>query len=273
MSSKQNQFFTGFNAFWKASGFLFRNKMGAWYLAPLAIWLSTFIISVISISMLIGKYLNKIIAAYFPKQVAHADSFWDTLQNIFSKGLEYLAIAVVYIFSTIFLARTAKYIVLIICSPLLAYLSEITEEKLTGRTYPFSFTQLLKDMLRGIVITLRNLFLELLLTVLGFLLSLFVPALSPLVVIVLYLVNCYFMGFSMFDYVAERKRLGVTQSVGFMKKHTWMLIGLGLSFNIVSLVPFLMWVMAPINGATGAVIALEEENKQPAQPRAGLLDA
>jgi CysZ protein len=42
-----------------------------------------------------------------------------------------------------------KYLFLIIGSPVFAYLSEKTEAILEGRDYPFNFSQLLKDILRG----------------------------------------------------------------------------------------------------------------------------
>lgn len=273
MNNNGNQFFNGFSSFFRATGFIFKHKLGAWYLAPFGIWLLTFITSILSINKLISGKLNILIDQYFPKATANPDGTWELIKNIFTKGLEYLATIVVYIFIFLILSRLTKYIVLIICSPILAYLSEVAEEKLTGRAYPFNLQQLLKDMIRGILITLRNLFLELLLIFLGFLISFFVPVLAPVVAILLYGINCYFMGFSMFDYVAERKRMGLTQSVGFMKQNTWHLVGLGFAFNLISLVPILEWVMAPINGAVGAVLALENVNSPKPQNNQNLLDS
>jgi CysZ protein len=49
-----------------------------------------------------------------------------------------------------------KYIFLIIGSPVFAYLSEKTESIMEGKDFPFSFRQLMADILRGIKLALRN---------------------------------------------------------------------------------------------------------------------
>ena len=45
---------------------------------------------------------------------------------------------------------------LFVGSPVFAYLSEKTDSILQDKEYPFSFRQLLKDMVRGIQIAIRN---------------------------------------------------------------------------------------------------------------------
>ena len=67
-----------------------------------------------------------------------------------------------------------KFFFLIVGSPVFAYLSEKTESIIEGRDFPFSFKQLLKDIIRGIKLALRNLLWQTVYTVSILLLS-FVP--------------------------------------------------------------------------------------------------
>lgn len=63
------------------------------------------------------------------------------------------------------------------------------------------------------------------------------------------------MAFNFFDYVAERKRMNISQSIRYMRSNFYTLMGFGVAYNIISLVPLLDWVLAPISAASGAVIA------------------
>ena len=148
-----------------------------------------------------------------------------------------------------------KYLVLILLSPLFAYLSERTEELITGKKYPFEFKQLIKDSMRGAGIALRNLIIETVFIVVCGIASFIFPIISPFTLIFLFLVNSYFMAFNFFDYVAERKRMHISQSIGYMWTNLYTLLGFGVAYNIISLVPLLDWVLAPISAASGAVIA------------------
>jgi CysZ protein len=148
-----------------------------------------------------------------------------------------------------------KYLVLLLLSPMFAYLSQKTDEILTTKKYPFNLLQFLSDIKRGIIITLRNAFLESIIIFLGIILSVFFPLLSPIVLLLLFLLNSYFMAFNFFDYIAERKRLGVNRSIRYMRSNFSTLLGFGVAYNLVSFVPFLDWVLAPISAASGAVIA------------------
>jgi CysZ protein len=106
-----------------------------------------------------------------------------------------------------------KYIVLIVLSPLFANLSERTEDTISGKKFQFKFIQFLKDIARGIWITIRNLFIETMLMAIGLVLSFLVPFLSPIIILVLFLVNCYFIGFNFFDYIVERKKMNLSTSL------------------------------------------------------------
>jgi len=134
-------------------------------------------------------------------------------------------------------AYLGGYIIIIIMSPVFSYLSERTEKIKTGVDYPFSFIQLLKDVLRGIIIALRNFSIELVLTILMFILS-FIPIIGWFAAIILFFISAYFYGFSFMDYALERKKLNLKQSVQFMRENKGIVIANGFVFSLCLIVPF-----------------------------------
>lgn len=129
------------------------------------------------------------------------------------------------------------YIIIIIMSPVFSYLSERTEKIKTGNDYPFEFRQLVKDIIRGVFIALRNLCIELLLTALMFILS-FIPIIGWASAIMLFFISAYFYGFSFLDYAIERKRLSIKESVQFMRENKGIVIANGFVFSLCLIVPF-----------------------------------
>jgi CysZ protein len=96
-----------------------------------------------------------------------------------------------------------KYIILIIGSPLFAYLSEKTEATLEGKEYSFDWSSIKKDCMRSIKLDLRNCGWQSV-----YLLSLIILSLIPVVgwitPVIALLMECYYFGFSMLDYSFAR---------------------------------------------------------------------
>lgn len=255
-----NGFLTGFTAFFEAFGFISRHKLMRWYLVPVILWI--ILVAGTSFSLagwlapIIKEWLNQWLGVELPSDKG---TWWQTAREWLHTGLNVVSVWVIHLLLWYFLGRLMKYVILIITSPLLAWLSEKAEKIITGRDYPFSLWQLLKDAWRGILITLRNLFLEILMIAGGFILSLFFPAGGIFITLALFLVNCYFMGFSMYDYYTERRKMNIRRSVAFMRSNRMQVLGLGFAFNLMAWVPFADWVIAPVNGAIGAVLSLKNQ--------------
>lgn len=152
-----------------------------------------------------------------------------------------------------------KYLFLIIGSPLFAYLSERTEALIEGKDFPFHFNQLLKDMVRGIKLALRNSLWQTVYTVSILILSFF-PLIGWITPVISTFVECYYYGFSMLDYSCERHRLSPAESINFISKHKGLAIGNGLVFYLMHFVPFLGWVLAPSYAVIAATISLYHQN-------------
>ncbi|MCC7298121.1 MAG: EI24 domain-containing protein [Bacteroidia bacterium] len=254
-----NDLIKGFTAPFQAFGFIFSRGMAKWYLVPILIWVVLVFGSTFTLAGWLSPYIKTALENWLGESVGADANFWEMVKGWLHTGLQFASAWVLHILIWYFLGRIMKYVILIIMSPLLAYLSEKTESILTGKEYPFEIIQLLQDAWRGVLITLRNLGIELFFMAIGFFLSMVLPPVAPFIGLALFGLNSYFMGFSMFDYYTERQRMNISDSVGYIRQNRNKVLGLGLGFNVMSFVPFADWVIAPINGAVGAVLCLEHE--------------
>ncbi len=173
----------------------------------------------------------------------------DALYFLLSIGLKILFF---FIFSTF-----SKYILLILMSPIMALISERTEEIITGNVYPFNFNQYIKDIGRGIVIALRNMLIEFGFIYLGFLVV-WIPIIGWIAALFLIVLSYYFYGFSMIDYVSERRRMGMSQSVSYVRKNKGLSIGNGFVFSLIFAIPLIGGMLAAVVAPAAACIAVLE---------------
>jgi len=158
-----------------------------------------------------------------------------------------------------------KYIFLILGSPVFAYLSEKTEAIMEGKDFPFNFSQLLKDIIRGIRLALRNSLWQTVYAISLLILS-FLPVVGWITPVIALSIECYFYGFSMLDYSCERNKLSPAESIAFISRHKGLAVGNGIVFYLMHFVPILGWVLAPAYAVIAATISLyhEKHNFRPA---------
>lgn len=154
-----------------------------------------------------------------------------------------------------------KYLFLIIGSPVFAYLSEKTSSIIEEREFPFSFSQLMKDAVRGIRLALRNTAWQTLYAVSLILLSL-VPLAGWITPLIALFVECYYYGFSMMDYSCERNNFSSTESIDFISRHKGLAIGNGLMFYLMHGVVIIGWVLAPAYAVVAATLSLHRIKNQ-----------
>jgi CysZ protein len=246
-------FVNGFTAFFRGVGFSFKH-FRLWYLIPICLWFLFAGFLTFHMGRFLIPYFLDLIESSTGLKLSN-ESASDSFEKFLKIGISWGVILVVKILMWYAISRYMKYFVLIVLSPLFAYLSEKTEEKISGKSYSFNLFQFFKDVIRGIGITIRNMVIETGLIILGSILSFFIPFLSPFVILALFIVNCFFMGFNFFDYVVERKKMNISTSIRYMRSNKFTLLGFGLAYNLVSFIPMLDWMLAPISAATGAVIA------------------
>ena len=196
---------------------------------------------------------------------------WEVAKEGFSNGFTWIAAIVLKIIFFFITAFFMKYIVLACMSPVLALLSEKTEKIITGKDYPFKWDQFMRDVWRGILISIRNFFIEVSLMIFTWVVFLFLGAIFPplaiLSVFVLFIISSYFYGFAMLDYVNERRRLGIKEGAKFIRKYSGLAIALGMFIAIIPEISY--WLIqfvasffistVAIVSVVGAVIALNKE--------------
>ena len=198
----------------------------------------------------------------------------------------YLVYLLIEITIALLLMKFAKYLVVIILSPLLSSLSMKTEKILTGNTYPFDFPQLISDIKRAMRIVVRNIMWEYLIFIVILIVASIVASIggdvknNPIFYLT-FLVGCYYYGFGFLDYINERRRLDMDQSITFVRDHRGLSVAIGSIYSLLIFVPvdvgalfdwsnfdalnflkhLLLWIcasVAPILAIVAATIAMDD---------------
>lgn len=256
------QLLIGAKGFLRAPLFLIRNRLWWTFLIPVLLW------SVLASGMLwlsleavdaVRQLAAEQLGITVPATGAEGwQGLWDAAKAVLNGARDVLVLVVVQLGLWLLFVLVSKYLVLIVLSPLLAWLSERTEEILTGRRFPFDPAQFARDVLRGVGIALRNGLLELGINVLAWVLSILLLPTAPFWALFLWVISCWFYGFSMFDYVFERHRLGIRASARAARENRGMVLANGALFWLLMLIPFVGVVVAPILACTGAALAWHE---------------
>jgi CysZ protein len=148
-----------------------------------------------------------------------------------------------------------KFVFLIIGSPVFAYLSEKTASIMEGRDFPFNFSQLVKDALRGSALAIRNSLWQTVYIVLLLFLS-FIPLFGWITPLIALFIECYYYGFSMMDYSCERNKMSPGASIQFISRHKGLAIGNGLIFYLMHGLVIVGWILAPAYAVIAATLSL-----------------
>ncbi len=162
------------------------------------------------------------------------ETWWAALLTGTLSWLVWFILKLIFFFT---FAYFGGYIVIVLLSPVFSYLSERTEKILTGKKYDFDFDQLMRDVVRGILIATRNVLIEILWMIGCFIIT-FIPIIGFAGPILLFFVTSYFYGFSFSDYSLERRKMTISQSVSFMRRNKGSIIGNGIIYSIFMLIPF-----------------------------------
>lgn len=157
---------------------------------------------------------------------------------------------------SLLLMRFTKYIVVILLSPLLSHISQKCEKLLTGATYNFSLKQIIRDVKRGIRLSLRNILFEyffFLIIVIIATIGWGKPEQSPLFYIT-FIIGFYFYGFSFIDYNNERRKLDERESIYFVRSHRGLAMGIGMVYSLLILVPVNLTILFSVTKTTTFVI-------------------
>lgn len=240
---------TAVQSYFRAHRFISQHRLWKWIIVPGIIYTLLFIVGMYFFWSSSGQ-----VVSYFT-QASGLDRWVSQQRSEFLSFIFLMGGIMIRLIMMLFYFSLFKYIFLILGSPLFAYLSEKTESIMEGKDFPFSFKQLMKDILRGIRLALRNTLWQTVYIIFLLLLSL-IPVVGWVVPVMTLFVECYYYGFSMLDYSCERHKLSASESIAFIGKHKGLAIGNGMVFYLMHLVPVLGWILAPAYAVVAATISL-----------------
>lgn len=263
-------FFKGIGNCFKGFSVLFEKGLWPFMFLPLLAWLLLWLASFYGLFLLAGQ-ISEWLQSYINAESIPIEGHWLSWARPFL--VSKIGLIVGWVLRVLFWMMSGtfvKYIMLMLMSPVFALLSEKTEEKLKGSNFPFSFIQLLKDIFRGVAISLRNMILEYFFIFVCFVLCFFFPPLIFITTPFLLLLGWYFVGFALIDYSCERHKYGVGQSIRFVKENRGYACGIGLVYSFflaLPLVPGQIFGMmfGPCVSVVGATISFLEINEAKAK--------
>lgn len=256
----RHDFALGARSYWAALKFIFKHRLFTYLIIPLLLAILLFI-GVKEITLFFSEPIADTILGWFgysptpeADQLAWYERLWYSITGGAAWALRWGIRLLIYSVWTVF----GKYLLIVILSPVLAMLSEKTEKIITDNEYPFQLHMLLTDIWRGIRIAARNMFIEYAIVIPCYLLAILLFPVSPLFRMIAWTVSSYFYGFSMMDYVNERRRLTVKESAQFVWKHKGLTAGIGMMYNVLSWIPIIGMMFAPVLSAVAAVLSIHE---------------
>jgi CysZ protein len=256
MKNQINLFWKGLKSYRQAFTFLLKNKLFYFFLFPIAF---NFLIYFSGLSVLNEFRLltSQYFESFFESFGASEDWWILFLNKFFSISIWLISkVFFFYIFSLF-----GGYLTIIFLSPVFTYLSEKTASIQKGRIYNFNFTQFIKDIFRAIIISARNILVQLVMVFVLFLIG-FVPVIGwGISIFGNLLIVSYFYGFSFLDYTNERHQLSIKESVKIVRRKKGLAIGLGLVFYLCFFIPLLGGLISSflaIISVVAATISLEE---------------
>jgi CysZ protein len=200
-------------------------KLWKYFVIPILISLVTAIfigVSAYGFSDNIGQFISSIWRWEWGKET------FTTISEIFG-GLIIILIGLVLY----------KHIIMALSAPFMSPVSEKIEEHLLGENSllvnQHRNTSFQEQLFRGIRINVRNLIMELWLTIIILIISL-IPVVGWFTSVLLFFIQAYYAGFGNMDYTLER-HIKYRQSISFVRKNRGIAIGNGIVFMLFLLIP------------------------------------
>lgn len=237
----------GLSSYGKALEIIFSRGLWPFFFFPLALNIILFIAGFSFASTLVKPAQEWLFGL---TGLGSSDFFLSEFLRGFILVLVMLIVKILFFFLFI---MAGGYLTLIFLSPVLAFVSEKAEKAVTGKSYPFNPEQFVRDLVRSLIITLRNMFFQTAVTIVLFIIS-FIPLAGLVTPFVLFAVSGYFYGFSFMDYSFERKKFSIERSIRFVQDNKGLAFAIGSLYSLLLLVPYIGVFLAGF-GAIVSVVA------------------
>lgn len=237
-------------SFSEANRFIQEHKLWKWIVLPGIIYALLFIISMYLFSQSATNVID-----YLTTTTGLGDHLLK-IQNSWLGFLFTFAGVILWLLLLQFYFSLFKYLILIIGSPVFAYLSEKTQIILENKEdHGLNWAELKKDAWRGIKLVGRNVLWQTFFFIILLLLTL-VPVAGWITPLIALFLECYYYGFSMFDYSCAKQNISPRQSIEFAGRHRGLAIGNGLVFYLMHGLIGIGWVIAPAYAVIAANLNL-----------------
>jgi CysZ protein len=229
------EFGRGIKAYGEAHSVIFRYKLTRYLIIP-------------GIVTILYSVLYFWLAAHFAGRISDEAASYPWWLSWMGDVTEWFVKAVYWVAAVGFFFLSLKYVVQVILAPILSNLSVAVERKVLGmEPVAITWKESIQDIGRSLSLAIRNSIHELFTCLaLGF-----VPVVGQVGCIA---VSSYFYGFGYMDYVMERKRMTIPQSVAFCREHKGLAMGLGVVMYLMMLVPVIGWMLAPTYATVAATL-------------------
>lgn len=217
--------FIGIKAYAGAFELISKLKLWKYFVIPMLISLVTAIaigVSAYGFSDNIGQFISRIWVWEWGKET------FTTISEVFG-GLIIIVLGLVLY----------KHVIMALSAPFMSPVSEKIEAHFLGEDLNLSHqhrnTSFQSQLWRGIRINIRNLFMELWLTVIILIISL-IPIIGWFTSLLLFFIQAYYAGFGNMDYTLER-HFKYKESISLVRKNRGIAMGNGIVFMLFLLIP------------------------------------
>lgn len=228
----------------QAIDFIYEKKLwqGFWRYG----WVTRFLIVV---ALIIGiKFLSILIGWFGEVDASSPSAAMSALGNLTARFYEEAG--------QFFFAGSAKYIMLILVEVLVFHFCRRTLSLIAERETESSFDDFLKAQIRMIKVAIRSWVLESILSLLiGIALSIlgFLDFLKP---VLIFGVQCYFLGWAVVDNYNEQFGLEIKESALYTRDYAGIALGVGMVLYVVLMIPLAGPIAGPIVAAVTATLVM-----------------
>lgn len=220
------------------------NKLGLWkyFGVPMAISFFTAVLigfSAWGLSDNLGAFISKI-------------WFWEWGSETFRRISNFVGALIIIALGMILY----RHIVMALSAPFMSPVAEKIEKHLYGINHSHRNTSNASQLWRGVRINVRNLLMELMLTIPIILIG-FIPVVGIISSVLLFLMQSYYAGFGNMDYTLER-HYRYSESIQFVRRNRGLAIGNGMVFMLMLLIPVVGIILVlPLSVTAASTVTLK----------------
>ena len=165
-------------------------------------------------------------------------------QNVAFEGYDFL------------FAGGMKYVMMMLLEVIIFHMCRGTLEVLTGKTSDLSFNAFFNAQIRMIKVAIQSYVMELLFGIVIGIAFGIIGGFDFLKPVLKYTVHCYFLGFIVFDNYAEQFDFTIKESTKIARDYIGVCLALGLTTNVLLLIPVIGAIAAPVLVAVTVTIVM-----------------